>query len=314
MSLENLLNDGGKISNLMKSGLGNAQEIDIDLIDIDPNQPRKDFDKDSIKALSKSIKEHGLLQPISVREGENGRYVINYGERRYKACIQAGLKKIKAFLENDYSVYAQVVENVLREDLSLVDRLKFFAEQKKLGFTNKQIQEKISHPDKSYISRHMTILDAPELILDRIYDGTIKSLEVGQTLTSKFNAGQKDEVRLFLESISEGETATTSLLRQFFKKDEPKSSNGEEKGEEGEGGKTGSKPAKDKRDKVVQNIKKLKDDDFTQLEAIITNDAVLEQLKLLDDKAIKALSDLLLYTNNSDEDIKEVFEQGREQE
>ncbi|MDR8345888.1 chromosome partitioning protein ParB, partial [Acinetobacter baumannii] len=54
MSLENLLNDGGKISNLMKSGLGNAQEIDIDLIDIDPNQPRKDFDKDSIKALSKS--------------------------------------------------------------------------------------------------------------------------------------------------------------------------------------------------------------------------------------------------------------------
>ncbi|MDT1857970.1 chromosome partitioning protein ParB, partial [Acinetobacter baumannii] len=82
--------------------------------------------------------------------------------------------------------------------------------------------------------------------------------------TSKFNAGQKDEVRLFLESISEGETATTSLLRQFFKKDEPKSSNGEEKGEEGEGGKTGSKPAKDKRDKVVQNIKKLKDDDFTQ--------------------------------------------------
>ncbi len=143
MSLENLLNDGGKISNLMKSGLGNAQEIDIDLIDIDPNQPRKDFDKDSIKALSKSIKEHGLLQPISVREGENGRYVINYGERRYKACIQAGLKKIKAFLENDYSVYAQVVENVLREDLSLVDRLKFLQSKKNLVLQINKYKKKL---------------------------------------------------------------------------------------------------------------------------------------------------------------------------
>lgn len=314
MSLESLLENGANISNLMKVGLSGAQEISLDLIDADPEQPRKEFDKDSLKALSQSIKTHGLLQPISVREGEEGRYIINYGERRYKACKMAGMKNIKAILDNNYSPYAQVVENVLRDDLSLIDRLKFFAHEKSKGHSNKEIQAKINHPDKSYISRHMTILDAPEIVLDRIMDGTIKSLEVGQTLTSKFNAGQKDEVRLFLESISEGETATTSLLRQFFKKDEPKSSKGDEEGEEGEGGKTGSKPEKDKRDKVVQNIKKLKDDDFTQLEAIITNDTVLNQLKMLDDKAIKALTDLLLYANNTDEDIKDVFEQGREQE
>lgn len=310
MSIDALLDSGTKISNLMKEGLSGAQEINIDLITLDANQPRKDFDNDSIKALSKSIKEHGLLQPISVREDGNGKYIINYGERRYKACAIAGLKKVKAFLENDYSVYAQVVENVLREDLSLIDRLKFFKEQKQSGLTNKQIQEKISHPDKSYISRHMTILDAPEFILDRIFDSTIKSLEVGQTLTSKFNSGQEHEVRLFLESIADGETITTSLLRQHFKKEDQQ----ENKNAEGStDNKTGAKSTLDKRDKIVQNIKKLKDDDFTQLEQIVSNDAVLTELKLLDDKALKALMDLLLYTNSADEDIKLVFEQGRDQ-
>lgn len=311
MSIENLLDNGTNISNLMKVGLSGAQEISLDLIDVDPDQPRKEFDKDSIKALSQSIKTHGLLQPISVREGSEGRYIINYGERRFKACKLAGLKNIKAILDNKYSPYAQVVENVLREDLTLIDRLKFFADEKSRGASNKDIQAKINHPDKAYISRHMTILDAPEFILDRIMDGTIKSLEVGQTLTSKFNAGQEHEVRLFLESIKEGENATTSMLRQFFKKEDDKA-----KSEGGEGepsdSKAGTKEQQDKRDKVVNNIKKLTDDDFTQLEAIVKNEAVLDSLKMLDSKAIKALMDLLLYSNTADEDIQAIFEDGKE--
>lgn len=310
MSLESLLENGANISNLMKVGLSGAQEISIEMIDADPDQPRKEFDTDSLKALSRSIKKLGLLQPISVREGENGRYIINYGERRYKACKMAGLKNIKAILDNDYSPYAQVVENVLRDDLSLVDRLKFFAYEKSNGATNKEIQEKINHPDKAYISRHMTILDAPEFILDRVMDGTIKSLEVGQTLTSKFNAGQEHEVRLFLESIKEGENATTSMLRQFFKKEDSKEK--AEDNDEAGNGSAGSKGQKDKREKIVSNIKKLTDDDFTQLEAIVKNETVIEQLKVLDNKAIKALMDLLLYSNTAEEDLNAVFEDGRE--
>lgn len=311
MSLDDLLGNGNNISNLMKAGLSGAQEISLELIDVDPEQPRKDFDKDALKALSQSIKTHGLLQPISVREGKEGRYIINYGERRYKACKMAGLKNIAAILDNKFSVYAQVVENVLREDLSLIDRLKFFADEKSRGASNKDIQAKINHPDKAYISRHMTILDAPEFILDRIMDGTIKSLEVGQTLTSKYNAGQEHEVRLFLESIKEGENATTSMLRQFFKKEDEKKNEENEDGESSEG-KAGTKSHKDKRDKVVNNIKKLTDDDFTQLEAIVKNDVVLDQLKQLDSKAIKALMDLLIYSNATEEDIHAVFEDGKE--
>lgn len=311
MSLDDLLGNGNNISNLMKAGLSGAQEISLELIDVDPEQPRKDFDKDALKALSQSIKTHGLLQPISVREGKEGRYIINYGERRYKACKMAGLKNIAAILDNKFSVYAQVVENVLREDLSLIDRLKFFADEKSRGASNKDIQAKINHPDKAYISRHMTILDAPEFILDRIMDGTIKSLEVGQTLTSKYNAGQEHEVRLFLESIKEGENATTSMLRQFFKKEDEKKNEENEDGESSEG-KAGTKSHKDKRDKVVNNIKKLTDDDFTQLEAIVKNDVVLDQLKQLDSKAIKALMELLIYSNATEEDVQAIFEDGKE--
>lgn len=313
MSIDELMNNGNNISNLMKVGLSGAQEINLDLIDLDPDQPRKELDKDGLKALSKSIKRYGVLQPISLREGKDGRYTINYGERRYKASKLAEMTTIRAFLDNNYDPFAQVVENVLREDLSLIDRLKFFANEKGRGASNKEIQEKINHPDKAYISRHMTILDAPDFILECIMDGTIKSLEVGQTLTSKYNAGQEHDVRLFLESISEGETATTSLLRQYFKKDEKNSKNESEEEEQKEG-KAGAKNPQEKREKLVLNIKKLTDDDFTQLESVVKNETVLNSLKLLDDKAIKALMDLLIYSNNTDEDIQAVFEDGRVQE
>src|SRR5690606_5877735 len=79
---------------------GQVREIKIQ--DIDPNidQPRKDFDEESIEELVKSIKEHGILQPILLKPNSNGRYTIIAGERRWRAARLAGLDRIPAIIRD----------------------------------------------------------------------------------------------------------------------------------------------------------------------------------------------------------------------
>ncbi len=96
------------------------QEVEIDLLDINPGQPRKVFDRESLEQLADSIRELGLLQPILVRR-EGGRYRIIAGERRYRACRLAGLKRVPVIekeLTDEEGMLAALIENLQREDLN----------------------------------------------------------------------------------------------------------------------------------------------------------------------------------------------------
>lgn len=111
----------------MSSLLQNNQEdkyqlIDIDKIILDPEQPRKMFDTESIKELSQSIKQFGVLTPVSVSKQDNDSYILRHGERRYRASKLAGLKQIPAIIDNEYSnnkLIKQLIENIQREALSM---------------------------------------------------------------------------------------------------------------------------------------------------------------------------------------------------
>lgn len=108
-----------------ESGALNAgvEEIEIALIDTNPNQPRKNFDKDALAELAKSISQHGVIQPIIVAP-KGGRYEIIAGERRYRATQQAGLGKIPAIVR-DYNDMERkeiaLIENLQREDLNPIE-------------------------------------------------------------------------------------------------------------------------------------------------------------------------------------------------
>ena len=108
-----------------ESGALNAgvEEIEIALIDTNPNQPRKNFDKDALAELAKSISQHGVIQPIIVAP-KGGRYEISAGERRYRATQQAGLGKIPAIVR-DYNDMERkeiaLIENLQREDLNPIE-------------------------------------------------------------------------------------------------------------------------------------------------------------------------------------------------
>jgi ParB family chromosome partitioning protein len=94
--------------------------VPLEFISCDPGQPRQYIDEPALHELAKSIRAIGVVQPISVRPdpSADGRYIINYGERRYRAAAIAGLSAIPAFIHKTPSSYTQVAENLHRADLS----------------------------------------------------------------------------------------------------------------------------------------------------------------------------------------------------
>ena len=98
--------------------------IKIDSIDLNPGQPRTDFDPVALEELAQSIKTYGLIQPITVRPIEKGRYQLISGERRLRAAKLAGMTEIPAYVrsvDEIQSIQMALVENIQREDLNAIE-------------------------------------------------------------------------------------------------------------------------------------------------------------------------------------------------
>lgn len=103
---------------------GGVAEIELELIDANPYQPRTIFDEETLNELASSIREIGIIQPITLREKENGRYQLISGERRLRASRIAGLTKLPAYIRkaNDQNMLEMaLVENIQREDLDAIE-------------------------------------------------------------------------------------------------------------------------------------------------------------------------------------------------
>ena len=150
------------------SGEERISKLKISLIDPKRDQPRKHFDKEALDQLASSIREHGLLQPILVREYGEGRYQIIAGERRFRACKLAGLTEIPAIIvERDDKSAAQLalIENIQREDLNPLEEAQAYrALATDYGMTQEEISEKVGK-SRSAIANAMRLLDLPEEVL-----------------------------------------------------------------------------------------------------------------------------------------------------
>ncbi|MBO4442419.1 MAG: ParB/RepB/Spo0J family partition protein [Bacteroidaceae bacterium] len=105
-------------------GSSSINEIPVDQIHANPDQPRRDFDPDSLQELSDSIRQIGIIQPITLRKIKEGDYQIIAGERRYRASVMAGLKSVPAYIRtaDDENVMAMaLIENIQREDLNSME-------------------------------------------------------------------------------------------------------------------------------------------------------------------------------------------------
>lgn len=145
-------------------GSSTINEIKIELIDANPNQPRREFDEEALQELSDSISEIGIIQPITLRDMENGRYQIIAGERRWRASQLAGLATIPAYIRtaNDENVMEMaLVENIQRQDLnSLEIALAYQHLMDSYDLTQERLSERVGKK-RTTIANYLRLLKLP---------------------------------------------------------------------------------------------------------------------------------------------------------
>ncbi len=154
---------------------GDVKEIPIEAVSPNPYQPRKYFDENSLKELSDSLKQHGLLQPIIVVEKDDG-YMLIAGERRLRAAKMAGFENIKAIVtdfENRNLRELALIENIQRENLNPIELAKSY---KELIEEHKITQEELSsiiHKSRTQITNTLRLLTLSEDTMNLIAEGKI---------------------------------------------------------------------------------------------------------------------------------------------
>lgn len=172
MDLDDLLgNEVTTATDQEQATLSGELEIDINLIYPDPNQPRKIFDEEKLSELAESIKEHGLIQPITIKDDGTGKYILIAGERRYRAHLLAGLEKIKVNITDYKEVTSEVqlIENIQREDLTPFEialSIKAIWEQGK--YTKKSDLAKAIGKPAPYVSKAFAVFNLCDEIIEHL--------------------------------------------------------------------------------------------------------------------------------------------------
>lgn len=150
----------------------------IKIRDIEPNkkQPRKNFDGEKLKILSESIKNHGLVQPILVRENFDGTYMIIAGERRWRAAKAAGLKEIPCIvkkLEDSEIMEIALIENLQRENLNPIEEAEGYKSlMSAFGFTQEEVAERVGK-SRSAVANSLRLNNLCNEVKKYVIDGKI---------------------------------------------------------------------------------------------------------------------------------------------
>jgi len=180
---------------------GGPRGLAIDLVQRNPQQPRKSFDEAELNELAASIKTHGVLQPILVRPIGDGKYEIVAGERRWRAAQRAGLHTIPAVIRelNEVEVLEiAIVENVQRMDLNPLEEAQGFqALIDRFGRTQQEIADSVGK-SRPHIANMLRLLALPDDLQEMVRDGRLSAGHARAILTAPDPRG------LAQRAISEG--------------------------------------------------------------------------------------------------------------
>ena len=180
---------------------GAVAEIDIEEIELNPFQPREEFDKESLKELQISIKKHGIIQPITVRKLKTGNFQIISGERRLRASKDAGLKKIIAFVRkaNDTDMLEMaLVENIQREDLNSIEiAVSYQRLIDECKITQDQLGDRVGKK-RSTITNYLRLLKLPAEIQSGLQN---KSISMGHARALVNIKNEKTLVEIFKKIV-----------------------------------------------------------------------------------------------------------------
>ena len=192
------------MNDIQTGGSSAINEIEIDLISPNPEQPRRIFNEETIDELANSIRELGIVQPLSLRDNGDGTYQIIAGERRWRAARLAGLNSVPAYVRtaSDAEVTEMaLIENIQREDLIAIEVALAF---RKLIDTYNLTQDRLSErigKKRTTIANHLRLLKLPAEIQLGLRD---RKLDMGHARALLAVADPKQQLRLYRRILAEG--------------------------------------------------------------------------------------------------------------
>jgi ParB family chromosome partitioning protein len=184
-------------------GSSAISEIPISQIEANPDQPRRTFDEDSLDELATSIRELGIVQPLTLRSVAPNRYQIIAGERRWRAAMRAGLNSVPAYVRTatDSEVTEMaLIENIQREDLNAIEvALGFKKLIDTLGFTQESLGERLGKK-RSTIANHLRLLRLPAEIQIGLRD---RKIDMGHARAILALQDSRDMLRLYKKILKD---------------------------------------------------------------------------------------------------------------
>ena len=167
-------------------------------VEPNPDQPRQDFDQEELEALAESIRQHGILQPLTVRETGQGYYQIIAGERRWRAARLAELSEVPAIVveaDNKKAMELALIENLQRQDLNSVEEaLGYQSLMNEFGLTQEEAAARVGK-SRPAVANSLRLLTLPEAVLEMLREGSLTAGHAKAILMIKTASRQLEAAR-----------------------------------------------------------------------------------------------------------------------
>ena len=204
--------------------VGNIVELELNAIEINPFQPRSNFNEESLQELATSIRELGVIQPITVRKTDFNKYQLISGERRLRASKLAGLEVIPAYIRianDNESLTMALVENIQRHDLDPIEiALSYQRLMDEIQLTQEQMSDRVGKK-RSTIANYLRLLKLDPIIQTGIRDGFI-SMGHGRAIINIEDQEVQTDIYQKIVSQNLSVRETESLVKNYQESLKPK--------------------------------------------------------------------------------------------
>lgn len=191
-------------SEVNTGGSSNIGEVDVMLIKPNPDQPRREFNEESLRELADSIAQIGIVQPITLRDMGDGFYTIIAGERRWRACQMAGLERVPAYIrtvDDENMMEMALVENIQRQDLTALEvALAYQHLIEQYGLTQEQLSEKVGK-NRATVTNYLRLLKLPAPIQVALKE---RQIDMGHARALLSLDDPKAQLHVFDEMVANG--------------------------------------------------------------------------------------------------------------
>lgn len=191
-------------SEVNTGGSSNIGEVDVMLIKPNPDQPRREFNEESLRELADSIAQIGIVQPITLRDTGDGFYTIIAGERRWRACQMAGQERVPAYIrtvDDENMMEMALVENIQRQDLTALEvALAYQHLIEQYGLTQEQLSEKVGK-NRATVTNYLRLLKLPAPIQVALKE---RQIDMGHARALLSLDDPKAQLHVFDEMVANG--------------------------------------------------------------------------------------------------------------